>query len=191
VKINPLVLTHDLGKQGTAMWTTVRFSSFKYTVTLFQTRRNGNISSGREKLVLRSLGGYTTAGNSSGIASELGVCRSSNVLALTSDIELIHMLEGIFDGGAVHEFRVPGSEVRELAGDVEVGGKEMADGVVVVFDEGQISDGAFVTDEPGACIRGRLRTYNPPTYQAFLLRTSLRTLKMRLISPWNLFVVRY
>jgi hypothetical protein len=81
------------------------------------------------------------------------VRRSSNMLALTSDIELIHVLEGIFDSGAVHEFRVPGSEVRELAGDVEVGGKEVADGVVIIFDERQIGNGAFIPDEPGVCIR--------------------------------------
>jgi hypothetical protein len=63
------------------------------------------------------------------------VRRSSDVLALTSDIKLIHMLEGIFDGGPVHEFRVPGSEVRELAGHIEVGGKKVVERVVVVFDE--------------------------------------------------------
>jgi len=70
------------------------------------------------------------------------------MLALTSNIELIHMLEGIFDGGAVHQLRVPGGEVRELAADVEVGWKEVADGVVVVLDERKIGDGALVADEP-------------------------------------------
>jgi hypothetical protein len=75
------------------------------------------------------------------------------MLALTSNIELIHMLEGIFDGGAVHQLRVPGGEVRELAADVEVGWKEVADGVVVVLDERKIGDGALVADEPRACIR--------------------------------------
>jgi len=70
------------------------------------------------------------------------------MLALTSNINFIHMLEGILNSGTRHELTVPGGEMRELLLDIKVGGKEMADRVVVVLDEGKIGDGALVTDEP-------------------------------------------
>jgi hypothetical protein len=76
------------------------------------------------------------------------VCRTVHMLALTSDIELIHMLERIPNSGTRHELTVPGSEMRELLLDIEVAGKEMSDRIIVVLDEGKIGDGALVANEP-------------------------------------------
>jgi hypothetical protein len=70
------------------------------------------------------------------------------MLALTSDIEFIHMLEGILNSRTRHELTVPGSEMRELFLDIEVGRKEMMDRIVVVLDEGKIGDSALIADEP-------------------------------------------
>jgi hypothetical protein len=125
--------------------------------TLRTTHLNEEILSGGDELVLGSLGSDTTASDSSGIASELGVSHASDMLALTSNVELVHMLEGVLDGGAVHELSMPGGEVRELAGDIEVRREEVADGVIVILDECEISDGALVADEPEIWVRERLQ----------------------------------
>ena len=109
-----------------------------------------------------------------------------HMLALTSNIKFIHMLEGILNSGTRHELTVPGSEMRELLLDIKVGRKEMADRVVVVLDEGKIGDGALVTDEPDIWHQQLLVDMKKTTDHSFLLKTSFKTPKMRLISLWNL-----
>ena len=76
-----------------------------------------------------------------------------DMLTLTSNIEFVHMLEGIFDRGAVHQFGVPSGKVREFTGNVKVGGKEVTDGIVVVFDECQVGDRALITNEPASRVK--------------------------------------
>jgi hypothetical protein len=152
--------------------TTIRSRAFKHSygtaILYIQAHSNEKISSSRKELVLGSLGSDTTASDSGGIASELGVSHSSDVLALTSNLELVHMLESVLDGRTVHELGVPGSEVREFTGDVEVRGEEVADGVVVILDERQISDGALVADEPEIYVRIEIEIVDPIYAPSFL-----------------------
>ncbi|CAG8536906.1 9967_t:CDS:2, partial [Acaulospora colombiana] len=101
-----------------------------------------------QDLILGGLGDDTTPCNTSSVTGELGVGHSIDVLALASDVQLIHELECELHSRAGHDASVPVGEVGELALDVEVDGHEVADGVVVVLDEGEIGDGALVSDQP-------------------------------------------
>lgn len=101
-----------------------------------------------QNLILSGLGSDAAASNSGGGPGKGRVGHSGNVLALTSDIELGHKLECFFDSRAREHLCVPGSEVGEFLLEVEVDGEEMVDGIVVIFDKGEISDGEFASNEP-------------------------------------------
>jgi len=106
-------------------------------------------SSGGSEFTLSGLGNDSTPGDSRSLAGKLGVSGSSNMLALASDVELVHVGHGILNGRAGQEPVMPSGEMRILPIDVEVGGEEIADGIVVVLDEGEVGNSAFVSDKPG------------------------------------------
>jgi hypothetical protein len=160
---------------------------FRWTMNYICTGMSGmEALSSRNKFILRGLSSDSAPGNIRSSTSKLRVRHAIYMLALTSDIALIHMLEGILNRGTRHQLTVPGSEMRELFLDIEVGGKEMADRIVVVLDEGKIGDGALISDEPDIWCQQMLVDMKEATDHSFLLKTSFKTPKIRLISLWNL-----
>jgi len=63
-------------------------------------------------------------------------------------LPLVLVLENSLDGGPLKHAGVPLVSVGELSGEVEVGTEELGDSVVGVFDEGEVGNGALVSNKP-------------------------------------------
>jgi hypothetical protein len=96
------------------------------------------------------------------------------------------MSESILNSGARHQASMPVSKMRELALDIEVGGEEVTDSILVVLDESKIGYRTLVSNQPTKIWEMGMEGQEKSTDQDFLLNTSFKTLKIRLISDWNL-----